>query len=229
MVFGRSKARRRTPDDAYCRTDVLNDPIRSFGYSRYLEIGVRDPADNFEKIRANEKESVDPEPRATSRSGTIHRTISDEFFARLDRESPRKYDLVFIDALHLEHQALKDAGNALRYLSRNGTIVLHDCSPGTEFRQREVYEVEGKFPPWNGTVRKAFARLRCTRPDLLPFVIDCDEGCGVIRHGSQDVYGRAPLEDCLDYAYLEQNREVLLNLWTVEEFKDWLARQAGRS
>ena len=42
---------------------------------------------------------------------------------------------------------------------------------------------------WNGGVWRAWAWLRATRPDLVMAVVDVDEGCGVIRRGSQVLAG----------------------------------------
>ena len=95
---------------------------------------------------------------------------------------------------------------------------MHDCSPPNEFRQREKYEVDGSFPAWNGTVWKSWVKLRCTRGDLKMYVVDENDGCGVIHRGEQKIWDKDTVEECIEYKYLEKNREELLHLVSAEEF-----------
>ena len=92
---------------------------------------------------------------------------------------------------------------------------MHDCNPPTEFHQREDYEIEGKLPPWNGTVWKSFAKLRIHNPYLNICCVDCDWGVGVIRRG---VSSNFLFKGQLDYDFLELNRKELLNLISVNSF-----------
>jgi hypothetical protein len=86
--------------------------------------------------------------------------------------------------------------------------------------QRDNYCVDGKYPSWNGTVWKSFAKLRMTRPDLEMYVIDTDWGVGVIRNGSQELFPSENINiDELKYELLENNREELLNLIPVGKYK----------
>jgi hypothetical protein len=133
------------------RTDILNALIARHRLRSYLEIGLLDPAQNFDRICATVKESVDPHVPAT------HRMTSDRFFSELSSET--QYHLIFIDGLHEEEQVLRDMQNALRHLSPGGTIVVHDCSPPTEWHQRPA----AAFVPgteWNGEVWRALVRFR---------------------------------------------------------------------
>ena len=198
------------------RTDLINHLIPLRGYRRYLEIGVRDPRQNFDKILAAEKHGVDPNPKRT----VTFKMTSDEFFARADQTS---YDLVMIDGLHLAEQVERDVLGSLRLLSANGTLVLHDCNPLTEDAQTEDYD--GK-KHWNGTVWKAWVKLRATRADLSMCVVDIDEGCGVIRRGAQALYAlpSASYED-LDYGFLTRHRNEALNLVSLDQF---LGSELGR-
>ena len=66
-------------------------------------------------------------------SGNQYIQESDDYFSSLDKTI--KYDLIFIDGLHLEHQVDKDINNSLNHLSENGVIIIHDCNPITERRQ----------------------------------------------------------------------------------------------
>jgi Methyltransferase domain len=195
------------------RTDLLNHLIATKGYRRYLEIGVRDPRDNFNRVRVEDKDSVDPNPRRP----VGFRMTSDAFFAgRAAARDGAPYDLIFVDGLHLADQVERDVVNGLANLAPDGAIVLHDCNPITEKAQVETY-VNGEH--WNGTVWKAWAKLRATRPDLSMAVVDIDEGCGVIRRGSQTLFPLPSLDyGALDYQFLAQHRREALNLIAVQEF-----------
>jgi hypothetical protein len=41
--------------------------------------------------------------------------------------------------LHLAQQVEKDIINSIQFLSENGFIVMHDCSPPSEYHARESY------------------------------------------------------------------------------------------
>ena len=203
----------RRPRRIRTRTDLLNHLIATRGYRRYLEIGVRDPRHNFERVDAQVKDSVDPAPRRPVK----FKMTSDAFFA--DRQAAGAappYDLAFIDGLHLAEQVERDVVNCLAHLAPEGTIVLHDCNPTSERAQTEVYEPGAH---WNGTVWKAWAKLRATRPDLSMCVVDIDEGCGVIRRGSQPLLALPSLDySAMTYDLLAARRQELLALVSVEQF-----------
>jgi hypothetical protein len=211
MVF--TLLRAKQPRGVRTRTDLLNHLIATQGYRRYLEIGVRDPHQNFAKVRLLDKHSVDPHPRRP----VTHQMTSDQFFAKRRAESPLPtYDLAFIDGLHVAGQVERDILNCLEHLSHGGSIVLHDCNPVTEDAQTDDYDGRKH---WNGTVWKAWVKLRATRPDLSMWVVDIDEGCGVIRRGAQRVYNLPSLEyDQLRYDFLSANRREVLNLVSADDF-----------
>lgn len=192
------------------RTDVMNVLISRFGLDRYLEIGLGDPADNFERIISSVRQSVDPNAPAT------FRMTSDDFFERA--VGCHQYDLVFVDGLHEEDQCLRDLENALRRLSPRGFIVVHDTSPPTEWNQRPVEQyTPGEV--WNGTAWKAVVRFRRAHPGLALYTVDVDWGCTVIRGASSGVAaGVFEAPEKLDWARFEANRKDWLNLTTVEDF-----------
>jgi hypothetical protein len=195
------------------RTDLLNYLVAKHGYRRYLEIGVRDPRENFELVTAPDKCAVDP----AARRPVSHPITSDEFFARWRADGDRSpFDLVFIDGLHLADQVERDVLNSLDALADGGALVLHDCNPLTEDAQTEDFD---GVKHWNGTVWKAWVKLRATRSDLSMCVVNMDEGCGVIRRGAQQLFA-APSVDYhqLDYAFLVQHRRQALNLVSLTRF-----------
>ena len=83
-------------------------------------------------------------------------------------------------------------------------------------------EEDGNHFQWNGTVWKAIYKFRCTRSDLDICVLDWDEGCGVIRKGSQTLY---PFNNIYyDYNYFNLERTEALNIIHPAEFDSWLDR-----
>ena len=199
------------------RTSIIRHLIARNDFRSYLEIGVRDFR-NFDQVQCAEKTGVDPHPVKPDQRPAWENLFvmtSDEFFSRLAPDV--RFDLIFIDGLHLDEQVSRDIENALDHLTEDGCIVMHDCNPPTEFHQREVYQVDGKYPPWNGTTWKAYARRRMNDDKLEMSVVNTDWGVGVIRRGSQVLF---PPNDELDWNLLDGNREALLNLISVEQFMD---------
>lgn len=189
------------------RDEIINYLIKKFGYTRYLEIGIANSV-NFSKINCKYKDGVDPRRRKANYFMT-----SDEFFSTI--KNNKRYDIIFIDGLHIEEQVDRDIRNSLKHLLKNGTIVLHDCNPPTWKHQ----VVPMQQTAWNGTVWKSFVKLRVNNPNLEMFVVkDNRGGCGIIRRGNQKLYNKAPLEECLKYEYFDKHRKELLNLISSEEF-----------
>tara|TARA_R110001592_G_scaffold355474_1_gene656194 strand:- start:1450 stop:2133 length:684 start_codon:yes stop_codon:yes gene_type:complete len=202
-----------------CRFDIINYFIEKNNYLNYLEIGVRAPQACFNRIIASHKDAVDPAPL---QPGEINYPVtSDEFFQLLENNPEIKYDIIFIDGLHLYEQVKKDISNSLNHLTDNGTIVMHDCSPPSIHHQRTNY---GDYSTpagsdWNGTTWRAFVELRCTNPNLNMSVVDTDYGVGIIQKGNQQVWDKENIETCMTYEYLDKNRKDLLNLFNVEQFE----------
>jgi len=194
--------------DLASRTSIINHLINKNGFKNYLEIGVRDGR-NFDKIIVRNKIGVDPFP--IKNIDGLYKITSDEFF----KQNNKFFDIIFIDGLHLENQVDKDIKNSLKFLSNEGYIVMHDCNPPTDFHQRENYEVNGGFPPWNGTVWKSFAKIRMNYPNLDAFCVDCDWGIGLIKKGSTKNF---TVSKNLDFNFLDKHRKKLLNLFSVNEF-----------
>ena len=189
------------------RWDIINHLIDKNNYKSYLEIGVQDYYSNCEKIKAEHKIAIDPAPRnKCDFIGT-----SDEYFAQLSSET--KFDIVFIDGLHLSEQVDKDIENSLNHLNPGGTIVLHDCNPETENMQ--VRNDHGG--PWTGDVWKSVFKYRFNL-DLEVYVINTDYGCGVIKNGTQTPPSIEYSDSNLTWDTLAFNKKEMLNLISVEEF-----------
>ena len=188
------------------RTQIIKALIDKFELKSFLEIGVF-KGTNFDKIRCEVRQSVDPGHPAT------FEMASDEFF---NRHAEGRYDIIFIDGLHTSEQVYKDISNALTFLDRYGFIVVHDCNPETEWATRppEQYK-QGEV--WNGDVYKGFIRFKAEHPELSFFTIDTDYGCGVITH--RDLIENNSISVIsLTWEFFENNSNDLLQLISVEVF-----------
>lgn len=191
------------------RTELINSLIKKNNYVSYLEIGVNTPAQpgyNWVGVDIQTKHGVDPNV------DTTYKMTSDEFF---EKHISQKYDIVFVDGLHLHEQVYRDIVNSLNNLNENGVIVVHDCNPVTEITQRR----ERASDAWHGDVWKAIVQLRLENPDLEIYTVNTDEGCGIIKKGTQELLKVDDGVDYYDYKFLEENREKAINLISVETFK----------
>lgn len=208
------------------RTDIINHLLTLTSGQIYLEIGVRNPNDNFNKINSPSKFSVDPGLETQNNFATFPFT-SDYFFDKLknnelDLKSNYKFDVIFIDGLHLAEQVDRDIANSLNVIKDDGFIVLHDCNPPDEYYAREDYEYingpSGSF--WNGTTWKAFYKARHI-PDLYSLCVDCDWGVGVLtRRTDLSFFNQlSEIENSFfEFMSFDQNRSTHLNLIPYKDF-----------
>lgn len=183
------------------RTVLLNRLIRSYGFRRYLEIGVDNPENNFNKIACEWKLGVDP----ATLHPAVHRTTSDAFFDTFALSA--KWSLIFIDGDHNYAQCRRDLCNALKHLTPNGMIVMHDVNPQSEQEQLGT-EPKGI---WLGQCWKVFVEARM-RTDLWCTTYPFDHGCGLIRHREpKDYDSPLQIEGELTYERLVENRSEWLN------------------
>lgn len=205
------------------RTDIINSIIKRYAFKSYLEIGVRVPADNFDKIVVRLKHSVDPNPNGNY----TYKVNSDDFF---NKHIKRNYDIIFIDGMHTEEQSYKDVKNALNYLNKGGFIVLHDCNPSNEYLARSYEDYIKKPGGWNGTVYKAFIKLKYELKDYSCFVINEDHGCGIIT--KKNILENKLVDfpfDNFNWNEFDKNRKSVLQLVSYEEFQNLIAvMQVGK-
>jgi len=199
--------------------EIINTLIQRYGYKTYLEIGVANPTICFDRIIAPMKTGVDPELNGWRYD---YRMESDEFFSllrigRTEFPPDMKWDLIFIDGLHLAEQVERDVVNSIGHLAEGGTIVMHDCSPPHPMIAREVYQPDYPVPgEWCGTTWKAFYKFRHTRPDLQMWCVHTDCGVGIIQVGDG---GLVPNDNpYYSYEVMDRNRKEHLNLISPEEF-----------
>jgi len=209
------------------RSEIINFLLQQTEGINYLEIGVRDPSANFEKIRCQNKFSVDPGVEFKSNPVDFKLT-SDAFFEKLAKneletlKSDIIFDVIFVDGLHLCDQVQRDIQNSLQFISDNGFIVLHDCNPPTEFHQRENYYFRNSPARgyWNGTTWKAFYKFRHHK-SLFSICFDTDWGVGVLSKKQLPSFNR--IEDEIEnqfyeYSVMDSKRNEYLNL---TDYKQW--------
>lgn len=206
------------------RFDIINDLLKRFERStKYLEIGVRNPDDNFNIIQAEEKHSVDPGAEYKQNPVDFKMT-SDEFFDQLSAGrilSPDfKWDVIFIDGLHLADQTGRDIENSLSHLSDDGFIVLHDCNPPTEWHAREnySYDLTPARVMWNGTTWKALFKQRLNLNTSV-LCIDTDFGVGIIMKNQLFPAITHNHNPYFEFHVFNATRKTSINLISYDDFK----------
>ena len=188
------------------RFDIINKIISKRNYTSYLEIGCF-KNETFNKINIKKKIGVDPV------SGGNLRMTSDHFF----KENKEKFDLIFIDGLHVYEQVIKDIFNSINILKENGIILVHDCLP-----RKLWYQTPTRMSDtWNGDVWKAIVECR-TLEYIDTYTCLADEGIGVIKVQKNSNLLKLKLSNFKNLKYKEYylNRESLMNIISVEKLID---------
>jgi hypothetical protein len=169
-------------------TQILNALIQKHNLKSYLEIGVQNPSNNFDKINCGIKTGVDPclitnLPKVNLigegpeyEAYTLIGKTSDEFFEKPMWIFGEKvfFDLVFIDGLHHADQVKHDFENSLNCLNDNGFIVLHDVLPENE----QGTKIPRETRQWWGDVYKFAMTMHNYGLEFKTFNID--NGCMVV-------------------------------------------------
>ena len=186
------------------RSDIINKLISIKKYNSFLEIGC-DKNSNFSNISISKKIGVDPN------SGGTHKMTSDEFF----QTNIESFDLVFIDGLHETSQVDRDIDNSLKFLNKNGLILLHDCLPKKIWHQ----VVPCIYPKWNGDVWKSIVKSR-TRKDINTYTIVADHGIGlIIKEKNNNILNLSQEKlKKLKFKDYFNNHNEFMNLISVEKF-----------
>ena len=191
--------------DNFFRWDLIEYLIKKNSYTNYLEIGC-DKDQLFSKVKIQNKIGVDPF------SGGNVRKTSDSFFL----ENHQKFDIVFIDGLHIYSQVKKDILNSVKCLKPNGIVLVHDCMPDSIGKQAVPrYKMQ-----WNGDVWKAIVDLR-QKDNLEIFTCEIDQGIGIIsnKKNSSILKLDIPINKIKfkDYYY---NYKEYMRVINLEEFKE---------
>ena len=192
------------PDNFY-RWDLINYLIKKNNYKDYLEIGC-DKNQLFSLVEIKNKTGVDPE------NGGNLRMTSDEFF----KNNQKKFDIIFIDGLHIYNQVKIDILNSVKCLNKDGIILVHDCMPQSLSRQA----VPRYKSIWNGDVWKAIVDLR-QHIDLDIYTCEMDHGIGIIKlqKNSSILKLKKPINQLKFKDYINNYIEYL-RVISVKEFKE---------
>jgi hypothetical protein len=227
------------------RTEILQQIINAIKAKYYLEIGVS-RGDVFFPIRAKRKFAVDPAFRFYKRDklqsmiknpcnvqNRYFEMTSDEFFqTKASQVFGKGLDIAFVDGLHTYQQCLRDVDSCLKWLNKNGIIIIHDCNPqsaATAYPAVNIEHARSLHPPgwtgeWCGDVWKAIVQLRSCYKNLRVFVLDTDYGVGVVTRDTPESMLQLTQENIenLTYDDLVKNRADFLNLKHENMLPDFL-------
>jgi hypothetical protein len=226
QIEGKLKTQMEFTKQPY-RHEILNYLLQTLKrQTYYLEIGVRNPNDNFNLIKSDFKYSVDPGLEFKENPVDFILT-SDEFFMKLRNNeilnTELKFDVIFIDGLHTAEQVDSDIHNAMDFIKDDGFIVVHDCNPPTEYHAREEYgyELSPAQHLWNGTTWKGYVKWRKNKM-LYSCTIDTDWGVGIFSK-TQNIGTFLELQnEFYEYSIFDKNRKEFLNLISFEELKNFI-------
>ena len=148
------------------RVSFITTATQKFEKCRYLEIGCDDNV-CFKSIPVFDKVGIDPD------SGGNIKDTSDNFF----KNNENRFDVIFIDGLHIYEQCRKDVINSLKVLDKDGYIFLHDMTP-RNWAEENIPRLENTL--WTGDIWKVAIELSKTK-GVDFFVINADHGVGLLK------------------------------------------------
>ena len=169
--------------------DMINYFCNKFNYNDYLELGLRNVNDTFNNVKCINKISVD----INKNCNPIYCMSTDDFFTNLDSDT--KFDIIFIDASHEKSQVMRDFNNSFNHLRDNGTIIMDDINPTSEYLLDQ---------DWCGNAWEVFFELG-KRSDLLIGTI-MPSFTGFVRRGTQTPHNLI-LEST--YSFLDNHRDLI--------------------
>jgi hypothetical protein len=216
------------------RINALARPMRA---ARYLEIGVSKGL-TFLAVEIADKTGVDPKfafDWQAHRSDDVrfHVGDSDGYFA----QCTEKFDVVFLDGLHVFEQTFRDLCNALMVTHDRSLIVIDDTVPSDVYSSwphpREAHALRkqagGKGLAWHGDVFKVVYVLH----DFFPMLSYCTINTGgnpqtlVWREARADFQSRFnSLETISRMTWFHMRRNMALMNLVPEE--DALARVGAK-
>lgn len=201
------------------------------GAKSYLEIGVA-KGKTFLEVRIPHKVAVDPKFRfetAPHRTENVvfHETTSDAFFAQHPKSE--KFDVIFIDGLHVFDQALRDFRNSLEVSHDRTVWLIDDVVPVDEYsamtdakKARELrWQTGNTSGAWHGDVYKVIYAIHDLHPEFSFVTVTSDGNPQAIvwraaRSGVAPAFGSVEAIDKVDYAQFVQSK-ALMNPRSEEE------------
>ena len=133
------------------RSEVIQRLLDLYEAPAYLEIGVCEGA-TFHAVRAARRIAVDPNfqfdiqaaaANPANADAAYHAITSDAWFAGPGRDE--RFDLIFLDGLHLFDQTLRDLLHSVQRLKPGGAIVIDDVLPSSYGASLRDLEESAKF------------------------------------------------------------------------------------
>ena len=220
------------------RVEVIQKILDKYTNPTYLEIGVANGRsflyiDSAKKIGVDPIKIPDKIKKVINNNTTYFQMTSDEFF-KSDILKSKKIQVAFIDGLHEYKQVIRDVNNCLKYLDKQGVLILHDCNPLSlvsaipadsldDAKKKAILKGLTWGDAWNGDVWKAIVYFRSLRRDLNISVLNCDQGLGIISRGKPENTLNYSFEEItnMNYLDLEKNKQKLLNLKDKKYFEHY--------
>jgi hypothetical protein len=117
------------PTEAGTSAAIINRLLRGRPEPRsYLEIGIA-AGETLRSVNAHHVVGVDPYPGEfqVPENCTIHRMTSRDYFASLTNDV--RFDVIFVDGLHLWQDCLEDTLSAFDHLANEGFVIIDDVYP----------------------------------------------------------------------------------------------------
>lgn len=193
------------------RTAIINTLFEKYNFQSYLEVGVEYPENNFNRVNAKFKESVDRKPKGDC----TYVMSSDQFFKKYP---DKRYDVIFIDGMQTKEQAYKDVKNSIKILNEGGFIILHSCDPRHECLTVSYKEYLKKGGCWLGGMYQAFIQLKDELPNWSCFVVGGGWGCGIFT--PRKILENKRVEHKHEFTWREyiRNRKVILQWISFDEY-----------
>jgi hypothetical protein len=124
------------------RSQVINSLTKTD--AKYLEIGVEYGQTFLQThFKDENKTGVDPDPKfdIIGKKFNFIKATSDDFFKtffELKVDSPKTFDVIFIDGMHQSEYFIRDFNNSVKALKNNGSIFIDDILPLTYNEQLKI-------------------------------------------------------------------------------------------
>jgi hypothetical protein len=185
------------------RVELIQKVIDHNRFTKYLEIGSY-KGQSFFPIVCKSKVAIDPKFNIPIKRkvkwiyknphnifNKYFELTSDRFFEeKKDFAKKYKAEIVFIDGLHTFKASLLDVLNSLKFLSKDGVIIMHDCFPpnkagstyANSLKEAIDMKLEGWTGEWTGDVWKTIVYLKEKYDDKIEvYVLDTDYGLGYVK------------------------------------------------
>ena len=224
----------------------INSLVDRFGFSDYLEIGVRS-GDTLFNVKAQQRTGVDPFfafdicAHSSTPGLSLYPITSDAFFLGLDPSA--KYDISLIDGLHTYDQTYRDILSTLHHSHQDTVIIIDDTipcdaysahrDPATCLRLRGMNhnKDDGR---WHGDTFKSVLLLLLFSPSLsIATIMDSGNPQTVVwRHSNRRpsidydkmnrLYNAVNSLALVDYFWLMDNLDIY-NPCTEEDALEWIS------